>query len=106
MAAPLKFQNTAEIGDTIKAWDFPPREGVEDRFVTGRVIRKGRTPVGYDAFTILCDHDAMGGYRVGEEVFVPFQVAGLEWDTRVTRTMTAAEYRDMLRDHAEDLACT
>lgn len=99
----LKYENTAEVGDFIKAFDHQPREGV-DCWVIGRVVRKGRTPGGFDGYEIQADSSSHGQYLDNATVFVPFQISPLEYDGRVTLTMEAAEYREILHDHAEDLA--
>ena len=76
----LKFENVAKVGEYIKAMDFRPREGVEDSFVIGKVLRHAPARCGY---YIECGFDTEG-QRVGEEVFVPFGLAPFaEWDDRV-----------------------
>lgn len=74
----LKFESVAKVGDYIKAMDFMPREGVEDSFVIGKILRKDSR----GGFVIECGFDTEG-QRVGEEVFVPFQMSFMEWDDRV-----------------------
>lgn len=82
------FEDHAEVGDRIRAWDFERREGVEDRFVEGRVIAKGIVPIlcdeeglpyggGFCGFTIMCEFDSLRAIdedycRVGHEVYVPY----------------------------------
>lgn len=89
LRVPLKFENTAKIGDVIKAFDHQPREGV-DCWVIGEVIAKGIVqPEGYRAYTILvteCSH----GQREGADIFVPFQISPLDYPERVTLLVTAA----------------
>lgn len=75
----MKFQNVAVSGEYIKAMDFMPREGVDDSYVIGQVLRKDSHRGG---FVIECGFDTEG-MRVGKEVFVPFQMSFLEWDDRV-----------------------
>ncbi len=84
----LKYENTAQIGDTIKAYDHEPMEGRRDRYVVGKVIDKGMVggPFGYAAFTIRVTEDATFGKdynRVGLEVIVPFE-SDMDYDGRVT----------------------
>jgi hypothetical protein len=77
----LKFESVAKVGEYIKAMDFRPMEGRDDMFVIGKVL-------GYErsrgcGFIVECRFDTEG-HRVGEEVFVPFEMAGFsEFDNRV-----------------------
>lgn len=81
------FENHAEVGDRIRAWDFERFPGRAERYVEGEVIAKGITPIlrdeegfpyggGYCGFTIVVDHDSVdwGDYpnRVTAEVYVPY----------------------------------
>lgn len=81
------FENHAEIGDRIRAWDFERREGVEDRYVEGIIVAKGIVPIlcdeeglpyggGFCGFTIVVDYDSVDWgtpeNRVGLEVYVPY----------------------------------
>ena len=93
----LKYENTAEIGDTIKAYDFKPMNDRPDRYVAGKVIGKGTTapPNMYRAFTIIVDDDSGDmtpgpDNRVGCEVFVPFETAFAEFEGRVAKIEGAA----------------
>lgn len=84
----LKFEGVAEVGQVIKAFDFQPREGVDDMYVIGRVVDKGpiRNQDGihvFDGYTILCSFDSLDD-RVMEEVFVPFEMSITEFDERVS----------------------
>lgn len=85
----LKFENTAEIGDTIRAFDFKPRVGVRECYVEGVVIDKGMTRFGYAAYTIIATEDVWQGEpvggRKGAEVLVPFEISMTEWDGRVLK---------------------
>lgn len=84
----LKFENTANIGDRIRAYDFKPMRGRDDRFVEGVVVDKGYHNDGYKCYTIHCDNDssAKDDYsRVDELVFVPMECSFMEYDARVTR---------------------
>ena len=82
------FEHHAEVGDYIRAWDFERFPDRADRWVEGRVIAKGITPIlrdeegfpyggGYCGFTIMVTEDitqpAYSEYsRVGHEVYVPY----------------------------------
>lgn len=89
----LKFANLAQIGDTIRAYDFKPHPDRPDRFVEGRVIAKGRVHLGHDVYTIVVTRDgdmdensprSAFHSRLGQEVYVPFEVSLLEWAGRVS----------------------
>lgn len=81
----LKFQNAASVGDIIRAYDFKPMVGREDCFVEGKVIRVDNK--GYDCFVIEVTKDSWSDSedkgRVGQEVFVPFEVSFMEYDARI-----------------------
>lgn len=74
----MKFESVAKIGEFIKAMDFRPMEGREDSFVIGKILREDYR----GGFIVECRFDTEG-QRVGEEVFVPFQMSFMEWDKRV-----------------------
>ena len=88
----LKFENTAEVGDMIRALDFEPMPDRPDQYVTGRVIAKGPiyTPIGIDGeeryvcegYTIVTQYDT-AGTRVGCNVYVPFEMGMTDFDGRV-----------------------
>ena len=97
----LKFENTAQIGDVIKSFDFKPmpeemKVDYPDRFLVGRVVDKGMIKHPhygcdmYAGFTVevLVERD---GYVKGETAYVPFEVSMMEYDERVTRILTAEE---------------
>ena len=81
----LKFATIAQVGDTIRAYDFKPMMGREDCFVEG-VVRKIDNK-GYDCYVIEVTKDSWSDAedkgRVGKEVFVPFEVSFMEFDARV-----------------------
>lgn len=85
----LKFENTAELGDRIRAYDFEPMPGRDDRFVEGVVIDKGYHPEGYKCYTILCDFDSSTDdatySRVSHNVYVPMGCSFFEYDTRIQK---------------------
>ena len=86
----LKFEALAEIGDTIKAFDFEPMTDRPDRFVVGTVVAKGMTDYGYAAYTIDVTEDSVyTDPRARTEVIVPFQVSFMEYDERVQLVQTA-----------------
>lgn len=67
------FKNTANLNDTIKAYDFQPREGVSDKFLIGRVIAKGfAAAVGTDCYTVEVTDQSDDFYQIGEVMYIPF----------------------------------
>ena len=80
----LKFENVAEVGNKIKAYDFEPMEGRPDRFLVGVVTNKGKTPLGFAGYTVSVTESSIPN-RVGEEMFVPFGIAFDDWDDRVSK---------------------
>lgn len=85
-----KFENTANVGDTIKAFDFKPMSDRPDMFMVGKVIDKGmiKHPVhGFDmymGYTIEITGQSEGnGYDLGEIAYVPFETDFMEYDERV-----------------------
>ncbi len=88
----LKFAKTAEVGDRIRAWDFEPMEGRPDMYIDGEVIEKGFVKnMGAAAYTIKCDFDSSAekrkdkNGRVGQTMFVPYEMSMMDFDTRVTK---------------------
>jgi len=81
----LKFSKIAQVGDTIRAYDFKPMAGREDCFVEGVVTKVDNR--GYDCYVIVVTRDSWSDAedkgRVGKEVFVPFEVSFMEFDARV-----------------------
>ena len=81
----LKYANVAQVGDTIRAYDFKPMIGRDDCFVEGVVKRVDNK--GFECFVIEVTKDSWSDSedkgRVGQEVLVPFQVSFMEYDGRV-----------------------
>ena len=81
----LKYQNLAQVGDRIRAYDF---RGGKDYYIEGVVTAKGtiETPRGvlmYTGYTIDIDVDTMpGAGRVGDIGYVPFETS-LDYDDRI-----------------------
>ena len=79
----LKYQNLAQVGDRIRAYDF---RGNREAYIEGVVRAKGtiHTPRGvlmYTGYTIDIDVDTLGG-REGDEGYVPFE-STFDYDERV-----------------------
>ena len=94
----LKYENTAEIGDVIKAFDFQPMPDRGNCYITGKVIDKGITEHGFAAYTVEVTGQMWDGKptdrQVGETMFVPFETSMEDrfpgYDNRVTKVEGAA----------------
>ena len=89
----LKFAETAQIGDVIKAFDFKPMEGREDSFLIGKVVAKGpihRFEPELEREIYLCDGytieitECSDNVRTGDTGYVPFEVRFMEYDERIS----------------------
>lgn len=93
----LKFENTANIGDKIKSFDFPPMPGRDDSFLEGRVVAKGpiygeidgRKVYMCEGYTVYVTNSVSGSdkydmSRIGTECYVPFEMDMIEYDERVS----------------------
>lgn len=73
-------------GDTIRAYDFKPMVGREDCFVEG-VVLGVNSKMGYSAYEIEVTKDSWSDAeckgRVGKIVFVPVEVAFMDFAGRV-----------------------
>jgi len=87
----LKFENVAEIGDLIRAYDFEPIPDRPDTYVSGWVekkgpifveIEEGREVYICDGYTIHCQYDTNGS-REGVKIHVPFEMGFTDFDGRV-----------------------
>jgi Mg2+/Co2+ transporter CorB len=86
----MKFENTANINDTIKAFDFKPMPDRPDSFIVGKVIEKGDVihpefnVVMFKGYTIeITESSNKNDSRIGDIGYVPFEVDFLEYDERV-----------------------
>jgi len=85
----LKYENTAKIGDVIKAFDFEPMPSRDDVYLIGRVIDKGDIyrPDGSYAMTgytvEVTGSDEWSNREIGETMYVPFE-STFDFDGRVT----------------------
>lgn len=84
----LKFENTANVGEFIRAYDFKPMLGREDCFVEGQVVEGDNTEHGYPAFKIRVSKEVFGGEQVndnlvGRFVYVPHEVSFMEYSGRI-----------------------
>lgn len=108
----LKFENTANIGDIIKAYDFMPMSDRPDTFLAGRVIEKGACYKELEdgRKVYLCDGytvEVLGGdeksrrHRKGQTMFVPFEMDFMEFDERVSVIISSEEV-EMLRAYENE----
>lgn len=101
----LKFENTAEVGDVIKAFDFKPMSDREDSFLTGVVTAKGPIYQDFEGRKVyVCEgytvnvlysettNEEYDKKRIGTEMFVPFEMDFMEYDGRVTKFASKEEY--------------
>lgn len=88
----LKFTGFAQVGQTIRAYDFKPMVGRNDCFVEGTVEDAQNKDMGYLAFKITATKDVFDGEvqaegtkgsRVGKTVYVPHEVDFLEHNARI-----------------------
>lgn len=88
----LDHSTTADVDDTVRAYDFPPLPDQGESYIEGRVIAKGmiKHPVtGHDLFegyvlaleTRVCDGKTVP-IADDEQGFVPYSTT-LEWEGRV-----------------------
>lgn len=101
----LKFENTANIGDVIKAFDFQPMEGRDDSFLTGVVLSKGdmiqevepgrfvNIGQGYTVKVLYSQSgsEKFDAQREGTEMYVPFEMM-FDFDGRVQFFASREEY--------------
>lgn len=97
----LKFENTANIGDIIKAYDFKPMTDRPDCFLAGRVVAKGKMFQEFEGRKIYIGDgytvEVLGGdeesreHRKGQTMYVPFEIDFMEFDERVSVVVTAEE---------------
>ena len=106
----LKFENTAQIGDIIKAFDFKPMSGRPDMFMSGKVIDKGmiKHPVhGFDMYMgYTIEIMGMGKedrHTKGETAYIPFEVDFMEYDERVQLVASVADQELLLADANEEV---
>ena len=77
----LMYEEVANIGDTIRGYDWTPCEERESSYIEGVVIAKGRTEVGY-AYSVKLTKkitagkdrtNLRGGELIGKTFYVPFE---------------------------------
>ena len=81
----LKYQNLAQVGDVIRAYDF---RGRRDAYIQGKVLAKGAIKKAegaytlYTGYTIQIQQDAAGFGREGDWGYIPFETY-VDYDERV-----------------------
>lgn len=85
----MKFENIAEIGQKIRAYDFKPVPSRDDQFIEGVVVDKGwviHPETGqqfFKGYTISIDADSSkGSDRIGDTGYVPFETT-FDFDARI-----------------------
>ena len=95
----LKFENTANVGEMIRAYDFEPMPDRPDSYLIGEVIEKGaiyvkphpdasREVYMCDGYTVRVTEsvtcsEMYDSERVGAEMYVPFEMSMSDFDNRV-----------------------
>ena len=78
----LMYEGLANIGDTIRGYDFTPDPKRESSYIEGVVTAMGKTEMGFDAYTIKLTKrvlggkdktNSRGGLREGRTFYVPFE---------------------------------
>ena len=88
----LKYERMFKVGDTIRAMDFEPRDGVPDRFIEGVVTDIRLEGAVTDARVYVIDITRDSGAeanekvtsRVGDEGYVPMDVGYFDWYGRIS----------------------
>lgn len=85
--AEVNFENVAEVGEKIQAYDFKPMSDRPDYYVIGTVIAKGMIQLDNgayycDGYTIMCEEDTLTR-RVGQIIYVPFEIDMMDFNNRV-----------------------
>ena len=81
-------KNEANIGDTVRSWDFKPMEGRGDCYVEGIVFKKED-----GLYHIAVQNRMFNGEEVGaqsgEMVTTAFETLFMEWAGRITKLEVA-----------------
>lgn len=88
----MKYENVAQVGDTIRALDFPQFDGRPDSYLIGEVIEKGPVYRGdvhmYDGYTVRVTESVTGSEEYDAErrgliMTVPFEFMMNDFENRV-----------------------
>lgn len=103
----LKFAETAQVGDKIRAYDFQPIRGQHEHFIIGTVVAKGpiHHPVEgfymFEGYTIeITGADSEDDSRIGDTGYVPFE-SMFDYDGRVENLTEAFEQFGIEEQFAE-----
>ena len=80
MTSKLKYSGF-KLGQKIRAFDFQPMEGREDRFVEGVIVDVQYSP--YHSYQIEALEASSDHYSEGDRVSVPMEMSFMEYDGRV-----------------------
>jgi hypothetical protein len=88
----MKFENLAQVGDRLKAFDFQPMRDDGGAWVKGEVVKRHEfgnkhkeTLIPFSCYIVKCEESSHDQYKVGEEVFVPYEIDLLEYEERVKK---------------------
>jgi len=78
----LKFETTANIGDTIKAFDFEPRKDAPGSYLVGEVVDRVING-GAKMYEVMVT-ESTNEMRIGTLMYVPYETF-MDFDNRVTK---------------------
>lgn len=81
----------ANVGDTIRAYEFQPMPGRNDCYHEGVVIEAAANDHGFVAYKIRCTRHVFDGKEcpetVGDTILVPHRVSLMEYEHRVIKML-------------------
>lgn len=77
----LKFEGIP-VGSKIRAYDFEPYKGRDDRYVEGTITGLSDRP--YKGYVVAVEKDTLYTINARKEIIVPFETGYFEYDERVT----------------------
>ena len=80
--------NEANVGDTVRSWDFKPMEGRGDCYVEGIVFKKEDGLYHIAVQNRVFDGEEVGA-QSGEMVQTAFETLFMEWAGRITKLEAA-----------------
>lgn len=86
----LKYEGMFAVGERVRAYDFEPREGLPENYIEGvvsRVLPAMNNETGFACYVVVPYKDSVfvKNSRVGEDVYVPFEVCFLEYENRIVK---------------------
>jgi len=80
------FENIANVGDIVRAYDFQPMADRPECFAEGEVVEKGYiSAYGIDGYRIKVLTDTAFPEDPRPEIVAPFQIMFMDFDGRVTK---------------------